>query len=168
MDANRFQKDIEIDPGRLDLACVNQPALFFKWAERAITASTTVDKTKLSRDVKEAQLEMACRREPTAFGILKPTEGAIKAAIRQHDDWLKANEIYINAREESKLMDAAVNAMEQRKRMLEVLITLHGQQYFAGPSVPRDLVADWKEQQAANTKSINEIQKQGARRRSPK
>ena len=37
------------------------------------------------------------------------------------------------------MAQGAVYAFEQRKTSLENLVRLHGQQYFAGPKMPRDL-----------------------------
>jgi len=44
--------------------------------------------------------------------------------------------------------------MEQRKRMLELLVTLHGQEYFAGPSVPRNLIDAWKEAKKSKAEEL--------------
>lgn len=165
MDSNQFQKDKEIDPNRLDLECVLQPDRFYRWAEASVEASTEVDRAKLHMDVVKAKLEMECRHKPTDFGLAKATEAGIDAAVKCHPKYLEANEEFIEARRESKLLDAAVNSMEQKKRMLEVLITLHGQQYFAGPSVPRDLVTDWKEQQDKLSSTINDQQRARTRKR---
>ena len=165
MDTNRFQKDKEIDPNRLDLECVLQPERFFYWAQAAVEASSEVDKAKLKLDVTQAKLEMECRQKPEDFGIAKATENAITAGVKSSEKYQEAWNDYIEARKESKLLDAAVTAMEQKKRMLEVLITLHGQQYFAGPSVPRDLVADWKEHRKGIETNVNEQQKARTRKR---
>jgi hypothetical protein len=46
---------------------------------------------------------------------------------------------YLQAKFEVDTCQGAVSAIEQRKSMIEALIKLHGQQYFAGPSIPRQL-----------------------------
>ena len=168
MDVNEFQRDKTIDPERLDVECIRQPERFFYWAQQAVEASVEVERARLRADVTEARLEIECRQKPEEFGIAKPTESAIKAAVKIHPKYRKAYKKYLKARENAKLLDAAVTAMEQKKRMLESLITLHGQQYFAGPSVPRDLVAEWKEHQQRIETSVNERQKARTRRRGQK
>ena len=59
----------------------------------------------------------------------------------------------------------AVKAMDDKKRMLQGLITLHGQQYFAGPDVPRDLLASWMESQEGSEKKVNKLQQTRTRTR---
>ena len=168
IDINQFHKDKNIDPGRLDIECIRQPDRFFFWAQAAVVASTELDRAKLHLDLLKVQLELECRQNPTDFGVVKPTEAAIDAAVKCHPKYQAANEAYNKAKSDSKLLDAAVATMEQKKRMLENLITLHGQQYFAGPSVPRDLVSEWKEHQEKLETNINEQQKSLTRRRGEK
>jgi len=165
MDKNEFQQDKTIDPGQLDVECVRQAELYFKWSERAIEAHAEVDRAKLKLDITVAKLENECRRSPADFGVTKVTEGSVTAAIKDTEKYQEAFDNFYNARSNAKLLDAAVNAMEQRKRMIEMLITLHGQQYFAGPSVPRDLVGEWKKHQQAVEKSVNQSQRKRTRRR---
>ena len=167
-DNHDFATDSTIDPGHLDVECVNQPELFFKWAQFAIEASAVMDQAKLFLAVTEAQVEMECRQNPAKFGLVKSTEGAIKAAVQLSDVYQDAYQKYIDARKEAKLCDAGVTAMEQKKRMLEVLATLHGQQYFAGPHVPHDLVADHKEHREKITEQVNELHRRQARKRGGK
>lgn len=168
MEQNEFQQDKSIDPNQLDIECVRQAEIFHKWADRSARATAVVERTKFKRDVVEAQMEIAVRKDPQAYDILKPTEGAIKAIVHVSNKYLKAYEAYLDAREESKLLDVAVATMEQKKRMLEVLITLHGQQYFAGPSVPHDLAADYQEYMEKASETVMDIQRKGTRKRRPK
>jgi len=162
---NEFEKEKSIDPQQLDLECVRQTDLFFKYAHQSVDAQVEVDRAKMRLEVVEAGLELAIRKDPEQFGLIKPTESAIKAAVRLDNKYSNALERYINAKREAKLLEIAVDTMDQKKRMLENLITLHGQQYFAGPSVPRDLVAAWKEGQEQSEQSLNERQRARTRRR---
>ena len=132
MERNEFEKDLQIDPNELDLAAVTQGELFFKWAERAVEARGEMDRAKLTLDVKQAELQTRCREKPSKFGLVKVTEGAIAAAVLTHVEYEEAYNKYLAARNDSMLIDKAVAAMEMRKRMIEVLVTLHGQKYFAG------------------------------------
>jgi len=165
MDTDRFAQDKSIDPSRLDLECVTQTDKFFYWAQLAMIANAAVDKAKLHLEVVKAHLDVECRRDPTEFGIAKPTEAAVDAAVRCHSKYQQAYARYLDAKEEARLLDIAVATMEQKKRMLEHLITLHGQQYFAGPSVPRDLVSEWCDMQKHLSTDVNQQQKSITRKR---
>jgi len=165
MDRNEFQLDNEIDPGQLDLEACRQASLFFKWAERAIEAKAIADKLKFSVDVTQAKVQAVIRDDPPKYGIGKITEAAINAAVQIHPDYTKAQDTYLDARKAASLLDVARETMEQRKRMIEILVTLHGQQYFAGPSTPRDLVSDWKQYQEGISNKVTETQASRARKR---
>ena len=167
-DKNEFEKDLQIDPNQLDLAAVTQGEIFFKWAERAVEARAEMDKSKLQLEVLEATLSIQCRENPADFGLVKMTEGSIKAAVQIHAEYLAGYDKYLRTRKDCALIEKAVIAMEMRKRMIEVLITLHGQQYFAGPSVPRDLVGAWKDYQEEKGERVKTRQKKVLRKRKEK
>ena len=59
------------------------------------------------------------------------------------------------AQYELEVMGAAVRALDQKKSALENLVRLQGQNYFAGPSVPRTIGAEW----------VKEVERNGARNR---
>lgn len=157
--------DRTVDPNQLDIEAARQPELFFKWAERAIEAKIDMEQKKAALDLLEAKINLECRKTPKKFGLDKVTEGAIAAAIQCNEEYIQLQKSFFDARKLSGLLDKAVEALEQKKRMIEVLITLHGQQYFAGPSVPRDLASAWKEYREKVKNKVNERQVSRARRR---
>lgn len=169
MQRNEFQEDRHIDVNALDVEVAKQPELFFKWSERAVNAKAKVDSAKLRMDVVEATLLASARQHPDDFGIAgRVTDSSVKAAVAIHPDYIKAVKEWHDAREEAGMLSAAVQTMEQKKRMLESLITLHGQNYFAGPSTPRDLGAAWAAQQERSATRLNVRQTTKARKRKRK
>lgn len=165
MNVNDFAKDKEIDLLQLDIECARQADRFFHWSQQAVEASFESEQMKFRLDVLQAKLEMECRQSPEDFGLVKPTEAGISAAVKCSEKYQKFQDEYLEARKTKNLLDAAVAAMEQKKRMLESLITLHGQQYFAGPSVPRDILSAWKEYQEGTEKTVTNQQKERIRKR---
>lgn len=164
-DADEYRADLSVDPNALDLECLRQPETFFKYAEAAIEARHVADRAKQKLDYTEAALQIQCRNNPAAFGLAKATEGAVKAAVILHEDYDAAVKRYNDSMATVRILDKAVAAMEQKKRMLEGLITLHGQQYFAGPATPRNLPEAYAAQQAAADEASAKKQKRRARRR---
>jgi len=138
-----------------------QGELFFKWARYAIKSKKKLDQAKFQFDIVTAELTNKCRASPDQFGLQKVTDAAIIAAIKSSPEYQEAYETWLKAKAESGLLDRGVEAMEQRKRMIEVLITLHGQQYFAGPSVPRNLGEAWAE--VAKKRELDVIKKSPTR-----
>lgn len=162
---SEFDKDKQINPLELDMAATMQPELFYKWAKRAVKAKSELEAAKFRMDVMEANLQIKCRKSPEEFGLSKVTEASIISAVKLHPKFHEVFEEYIQAKKESMMLDKAVEAMEQRKRMIEVLITLHGQQYFAGPSVPRDLAKVWADQQERGMEILHDKQKKKLRKK---
>ena len=60
-------------------------------------------------------------------------------AILTSKKYQEANQKYLDAQYEKNMAGNAVQSMNMRKEALENLVKLHGQSYFAGPSVPHDL-----------------------------
>jgi hypothetical protein len=166
MDQSEFEKDLHIDSEQLDVECLKQSEIFFKWAQRSIEAKGMVDQAKLSLEVIEAQLQMEARKKPHRFGLPeKVTEAGIQAAVQLNSRYQEAHSLYLKMRDDSTMLDKAVAAMEMKKRMLEQLIVLHGQQYFAGPREPRDLGKAWALHRRNSEKRVVEKQKKFARKR---
>jgi hypothetical protein len=70
-------------------------------------------------------------------------------------EYTEASNRVIEAKYEAKVLAGVVKAIDARKTMLETLVKLHGQQYFAGPNVPRDLSHEAEKKRSQ--KKSNEI-----------
>lgn len=166
MDLSEFDLDKKIDPLQLDIEAVRLPEIFFKWAEKAVEAKSEVDRLKLKADTILAEMENDIREKPGRYGLEKATDASVKAKAATQEKYQQANERYFRARDDSALLDKAVQAIEIKKRMIEVLVTLFGQQYFAGPSMPRNLTAVYVAQQAVVDERVTAktyIRKRGER-----
>ena len=142
-----YEKDLKIDESALDVEWLEQPRLMMRYAKHAAQMKLNRDMAKEEVDYVRAELDKAVRSEPEAFGIAKPTEGAVSSAIIDHEKYKKTTKKYLQAKFEYEVAKGAVSAFEQRKSSLENLVKLHGQQYFAGPSIPRDLSKEWEERE---------------------
>lgn len=144
MDPREFAKDLRIDLEALDETCLTQSEIFWKWSERAREARSHMERREQALEVTKAEVEGKIRKNPSKYGV-EPgprggvTEGAISNAIALNSEVAKATLRYMNARNTSAMLQNAVSALDYKKRSLEGLITLHGQQYFAGPKEPRNL-----------------------------
>ena len=165
MDRTEFEKDVLIDPEELDFECCKQAELFFKWSTLAGKAKGEVERLKLDMDSTFAQIDLKVRKRPHRYGLEDVKEGAVKATVSTHPDYLKAVAKYHDARGLSLWLDRAVDSLEMKKRMLEELVKLHGLQYFAGPSSPRDLAKEWNSRRAGRSSRATEKQKTLLRKR---
>lgn len=142
-----YEKDTSIDESALDTEWLQQASLTFKYCQLEADARKAVDDTKAQLDIVEAELDKEIRNNPEKFGLPKITESAIKSAILVNENHINAKDEYSQAQYELNMAQAAVRAIYAKKDALENLVRLHGQQYFAGPSVPRDLSKEWENRQ---------------------
>lgn len=126
---------LEIDQHALDKEWLSQPKKVFKYAQDLAHARKTLDEAKTELDLAEAELDKTIRNDPGEFGIEKLTEKTVQAAIKEQKEYQAAQKELLEAKHAVDILAAAVNALEHRKRALESLVTLHGQQYFSSPSV---------------------------------
>ena len=145
---------LDIDKLRLDEEWVDQPKLFFKWARKHADALLRVDKTKSYLDLVKADLDAAIRKDPASFGQAKITEKVVENLILGNDEYQVAVKTVAEARHDVAILAAAVEALQHRKRGLECLVTLHGQQYFAGPRAHGD-----------NREAMEDVEKKAVRRK---
>lgn len=139
---NDYERDVHIDETALDVAWLEQAGLTRKYAKLAANASYDLDVAKQELDSIRARMDTDIRTDPDAYGLKKATNEAVINLILQSEDYKEAEKALFSARYELNMAQGAVRAMGDRKAALENLVRLHGQQYFAGPVVPRDLTKE--------------------------
>lgn len=149
-----YEKDIKIDETSLDLEWLSQPALMMRYTRHAADMRAEADAEKERLDFVKAELDKEIRLDPEKFDITKITESVILNTIIIQARYVNANAKYIQARYEAEMARGAVAAIDQRKTALENLVKLHGQQYFAGPKIPRDLAWEVRERQKRSDTNV--------------
>lgn len=124
---------LEIDIDALDEEWVGQPKRFGKYAKKLADAKHSVEVFKANLALVEAELADAIRRIPKEFGVTKTTKDAVDACVIQQREYKEALEELNNAKHKADVYDAAVKSLDHRKKALENLVFLHGQNYFASP-----------------------------------
>jgi hypothetical protein len=146
-----YEDDIRIDETALDIEWLDQPALFLRYSRHAALKEKEKDEAKEALDLVKAELDKEIRSFPDRFGLEKITDKAVENTIPMQPDYKEASENFIQAKYEWNIAKGAVDAFNQRKEALENLSRLNGQNYFAGPKVPRDI----KEQRKAFQEKMN-------------
>ena len=139
-----YEKDIKIDETALDIEWLSQPGLMMQYTRYQAGLQLDEDKEKENLEFITAELDKEIRTNPEKFGIEKITEGVVRNTILLEDKYKEANKGYLTARFENNVGKGAVRSVDGRKTALENLVKLHGQQYFAGPKVPRDISKEWE------------------------
>jgi len=162
-----YEKDIHIDEDSLDYEWLQQTTLAVKygkyWAECQERLIRAEERIKIIR----SQLIKEANEDPDHFlgeGV-KPTNPNVEAYYRTHSDHKRAKEEWIEAQYQANLADVVRKEISMtRKKALESLVSLHGQQYFAGPSTPHNLTELRERKVKQMNKGINEHLKQTKKR----
>lgn len=140
---DKWQKDVEINPNTLDVEWCKQASLVGEYCVAQAEARAKLDLAKEAVDVTAAKLGLKIRANPASYGLDKVTEASVQAVILLDTTYAVATQALRDAQYEYDVLSAAVRALDQKKSALENLVRLQGQNYFAGPSAPRDLGAEW-------------------------
>ena len=136
-----YEKDKRIDETGLDVEWLGQAELAIAYGKHVAELRTKV--RNLEEKKKTVRSELILQVNNNSQGLIgkaKPNAGDIEAYYRTSQEYKDAitelNEMY----EELEHAENAKNEISfTRKKALENLVILHGQMYFAGPSIPRDL-----------------------------
>lgn len=144
---SEYEKDLYIDESALDVEWLGQPMLMVKYSRELASAEREVARLKEKISVEQARLDKDVRTSPEKYGLydIKITEAVVNNAIITNKDFQKLKAELIDANYEVGMLKGAVDAVKQRKDALQDLVRLHGQQYFAGPTMPRDLTFEVKQ-----------------------
>ena len=156
-----YTKDIRISEDNLDVEWLEQAALAVKWGLYFNELDDEVTRATENVKVVYSELTLKINTFPEQYlgDSIKPTDEKVKAAAYAHADHLAAKERWMKALKEKA--DAEIVYKEisyTRKSALENLVTLHGQNYFAGPRMPRDLKTErdnFGKARAAMSEKIN-------------
>ncbi len=144
-----YAEDLKINPDQLDVEWLEQPLRFHIYSTKSAEANKFVRKcdelVKVIRS--ELILEASAKGESILGKGVKPTAPNIEAYYRNNAEYKKAKVALHDAQYNQEMLTNVVYAFHQRKSALENLTRLHGQNYFAGPTLPRDLSEEYKEKQ---------------------
>ena len=134
-----YQADIRIDETALDLEWLDQPKLMMFYTGVEAKAKKRLDEARESLTIIRAELDFKIRQSPADYNLDKVTETSIGNCIVLQDEYKDAQTEVIECQYEVNMAIGAVRSFDHRKTALENLVKLYGQQYFAGPKVPRDI-----------------------------
>lgn len=129
---------VEIDEYHLDKEIYDQPKLMRRYSFKVADLKLLVAERKAAVDLVKAEIQLAVRLDPEAFGLKKVTDSSVEAVILTRDEYKVALKKYNRAKHKLDQYQAIVTALEHRKSSLESAVKLHGQGYFAEPRVPKD------------------------------
>ena len=118
---------------KLDQHCLEQVEWMDEYVELTADAKQKVEEVEAELTLNDAELYRRCRKDPDKFIEGSVTEPAIKNAVLAHPRHVELVKKVIKAKHALDICTGAVRTLEHRKRMLELMVSLHGQQYFSVP-----------------------------------
>lgn len=128
---------LSINMDKLDWEWRRQSRLYFTYAEKLANARKDHEVAKNTLQVTFAEWDRKIRRDPESHGLEKPTETSIKSVILVSKDHQKAEKELIEAKHRVDIIQAFVDALDHKKKALENMVHLHGQNYFSEPHISK-------------------------------
>lgn len=125
--------DPTINPHALDQEWLRQAPMYHGVAVQVADARRDVEEAKRVLDVAAAELMLAIRKDPAAYGLEKPTVDQTAAAVQIQPAHKRAATAQIEAKHALDMLTAAQGAMDHKKRALENLVHLQSQSYYSEP-----------------------------------
>lgn len=152
-----YLKDIRINENDLDLEWLEQAELAVTYGRYWVECNEELVRAEENIKVVRAELIAMANENPEKHlgSDIKPTVANIESFYRNHQKHKDAKERWITAMTEAKNAEIVKNEISfTRKAALEALVQLHGQNYFAGPKIPRNLHEE-KEKRLERRKESN-------------
>jgi hypothetical protein len=144
-----YEEDVKIDQDALDVEWLGQASLGLKYGRNVAHWHHVVARLEEEKKTMRSELIMEANKHPEkCCGKEKPNAADIEAYYRSSENYQGVVSKLLDAQYEAEYAEVAKNEIcYSRKSALENLVKLHGQMYFAGPKVPRNLSKEWEEAQ---------------------
>ena len=133
-----FSEDSRIDHNNLDVECVNDAFKYGQYVRSMVDAEDAYDRAKDNLKVIIAEMDNKIRKEVLTSGE-KVTETIVSNKVLLSKEYKIAAEEMLQAKHTYSILKGGVETLDKRSDRLESLIRLEARQYFAGPTVPRNL-----------------------------
>lgn len=154
-----YEMDIHIDETALDVEWLEQAELAIKYGKYLVECKDALTRAEEDLKLIRAELIQEANEDPVrCCKKEKPNAADIEAYYRTSKRHIRAKERWMTALKECNTAEIVKNEISfTRKAALENLVTLHGQNYFAGPSTPRNIFKERekrKERQMENNRRV--------------
>lgn len=146
---------LEIDEHALDKEWIKQPALYYKYAKKLADARLEQQEAQNDLEAEKADLDRMIREDPDEYDLPKITEAGVAATIIAQSEYKDALKAVQRKQHEVATLQAAVTAFDHKRKALEKLVDLHGQNYFSEP----------RAKTTTARKGIEEIKKASSRKK---
>jgi len=131
--------DVEFDIHRLDVEMNRQAPLMLSYSSDLADVRRDLDIAKSRLGVVAAEIADSIRGDPECYGLEgKASETAIKALLPKEDGYVAAENKVRGYKHDVDILAGYVEALKDRRKMLEKEVDLWLGGYFAEPRVSRE------------------------------
>jgi len=131
-----IEQDLEIDKDNLDVECMDQARRFMKWSVTYADAIRSRDEAKRKASIVKSNINLDVRCRPKEYGLGdKPTVDSVNAVVDSHEEVNKIETEVSDAQYAVNIFSAAKEALDQRRAMLERLVSLYISGYYSQPKL---------------------------------
>lgn len=109
----------------------------FQWSRTIADKEERLRELEDQKELVEAELKTKIRARPKRFGCLKLTEPSIKETMICQPEYQAIKRRIRVVKKKVDYLKAYSKGLEAKKRALEKMVDLHGQQFFAKPMTRR-------------------------------
>lgn len=131
--AKKSKAFLAIDLSQLEKEWQAQPELYEEYAHKLADARLDLEEEEAKLKVLVAEWDQKVRNKPAKYKIEKESEAAYKNAVAGRPEIQEQEKIIRDGKHRVAILQAAVTALDHRKKALEKLVDLHGQNYFSAP-----------------------------------
>lgn len=128
-----MNEHFQIDEDALDKEWLKQPSIVAKYARRQASARHELTLAKNKYEAIRAETRNKIRRDPTGYGLAKPTETALNDAVDCAAPVKAAQGEIADLQFAFDACCAAMTALDHKKKALENLVDLLAMDYYSSP-----------------------------------
>ena len=146
---------LDMDVNQLDEMWLEQPRLYHKYAKKLANTRQQLEEEKAELELIKAEFDRDIRSNPGEFSLEKITETVVSNTIIIQEKYQSQLAQVGDLKHQVDIIQAVVTTLDHRKRALENLVSLHGQDYFSSPRAKDNL----------SREAIEELEKTAVRKR---
>ncbi len=133
---------IRPDMHNLEEEWASQPENYYNYAIKLAHIKNKYEEAKRDLELETAEMDRSIRASPLEYDLEKITEGGIEKAIIRSGRYRTAQDKVLKAKHHVDIVQAAVSALDHKKKALEALVQLHLANYFSEPKLPQTVKED--------------------------
>jgi hypothetical protein len=127
----RYKDVIRVNKHRLDEEAENHAELTYNEAVNLILLKEEIEVLERGYKKKKAEKFIQVKKDPIMFNLDSASDKTVEALLMNDPELIRMEDVLRTYEKELAIRTAFLSALNARKSMINDLVTLHGQSYFA-------------------------------------